>query len=118
VELRELVSGEVESVQANTTVIDAAGQMQRAGVGSLAVLDDDELSGIFTERDVLQLVASGADPVSETVAGWMTMYPDSFLPDMDVTEAAGGRLSPSPGGGGRPSHRHGLDQGHPLGVDR
>ena len=87
-ELRELVSGEVESVQANTTVIDAAGQMQRAGVGSLAVLDDDELSGIFTERDVLQLVASGADPVSETVAGWMTMYPDSFLPDMDVTEAA------------------------------
>lgn len=87
-ELRELLSGEVETVGANTTVIDAAAQMQRAGVGSLAVLDEGEFSGIFTERDVLQLVAAGGDPASETVASWMTMYPDSFSPDIDVREAA------------------------------
>lgn len=87
-ELRELLSGEVETVNADTTVIDAAAQMQRAGVGSLAVLDDDEFSGIFTERDILRLVASGADAATETVAGWMTMYPDAFVPDMDVKEAA------------------------------
>ena len=88
VELRELLSGEVETVNAYTTVIDAATQMEHAGVGSLAVLDDDEFSGIFTERDILKLVAAGADAASETVAGWMTMYPDAFLPDMDVKEAA------------------------------
>lgn len=87
-ELRELLSGEVETVPANTTIIDAAAQMQRAGVGSLAVLDEGEFSGIFTERDILQLVAAGADAAAETVAGWMTMYPDSFLPDTDVKEAA------------------------------
>jgi len=88
VELRELLSGEVETVKANTTIIDAATQMEHAGVGSLAVLDEDEFSGIFTERDILKLVAAGADAASETVAGWMTMYPDAFLPDMDVKEAA------------------------------
>lgn len=87
-ELRELLGGEVETVSANTTIIDAAAQMQHAGVGSLAVLDEDEFSGIFTERDILQLVAAGADAAAEIVAGWMTMYPDSFLPDMDVKEAA------------------------------
>lgn len=87
-ELRELLSGEVETVAGETTVIDAAIQMQDAGVGSLAVMTDDEFSGIFTERDVLRMVAAGEDPASETVISWMTMYPDAFLPDMDVEEAA------------------------------
>lgn len=87
-ELRELLSGEIETVAGETTVIDAAIQMQDAGVGSLAVMTDDEFGGIFTERDILRMVAAGGDPASETVISWMTMYPDAFLPDMDVKEAA------------------------------
>ncbi len=87
-ELRELISGEVEIVGANTTVFEAAAQMQQLGVGSLAVVDDDEFSGIFTERDVLRVVAEGGESSIETVADWMTLYPDSFSPDMDVREAA------------------------------
>jgi CBS domain-containing protein len=88
VELRELISGEVETVSPDTTISDAAINMQELGVGSLAILDEDEFSGIFTERDVLGVVAAGGDPSVETVAGWMTLYPDSFSPDMEVREAA------------------------------
>ena len=88
VELRELINGEIETVSADTTVAEAAEQMQAAGVGSLAVLDEDVFSGIFTERDVLRVVATGAEASVETVTEWMTLYPDSFLPDMDVREAA------------------------------
>jgi CBS domain-containing protein len=88
VELRELINGEIETVSADTTVAEAAEEMQAAGVGSLAVLDEDVFSGIFTERDVLRVVATGAEASVETVAEWMTLYPDSFLPDMDVREAA------------------------------
>lgn len=87
-ELRELLSGEIEKVSAETTVADAAVQMQRANVGSLAVMEDEGFSGIFTERDVLRLVAAGGDPEVEHVGSWMTMYPDSFDPEMDVEEAA------------------------------
>lgn len=87
-ELRELISGEVETVSPISTVVEAASQMQEFGVGSLAVMDDDEFSGIFTERDVLQVVAAGGDPAVETVAGWMTLYPDCFSPDMEVREVA------------------------------
>lgn len=87
-ELRELVSGEVETISAGTTIADAAVHMKRDEIGSLAVVDDYEFSGIFTERDVLRVVADGGDPTRETVAEWMTMYPDSFLPDMEVAEAA------------------------------
>jgi CBS domain-containing protein len=60
-ELRELISGEVETVTPNTTITDAAARMQELGVGSLAVIDDDEMSGIFTERDILQVVAAGGE---------------------------------------------------------
>lgn len=87
-ELRELISGEVEIVEANTTVFEAALQMQQLGVGSLAVVDEGEFSGIFTERDIVRAIADGGESSVETVAGWMTLYPDSFSPDMDVREAA------------------------------
>lgn len=88
VELRDLLSGEVETTSAGATVAEAAAHMQRVNVGSLAVVDDEDFSGIFTERDVLRLVAAGGDAETEKVDSWMTMYPDSFEPDMDVAEAA------------------------------
>lgn len=86
-ELRELISGEVETVSPNVSICEAAVHMQQLGIGSLAVLDGEELRGIFTERDVLQVIAAGGDPAVETVSGWMTLYPDSFSPDMEVREA-------------------------------
>ena len=79
---------QVHSVTPSTRVLDAINKMNQHKIGAVLVLHDGHVAGIFTERDVLRLVASGGDPVVETVAAWMTMYPDSFLPDMDVKEAA------------------------------
>ncbi len=87
-ELRELLSGEVVTVTTGATVAEAAAHMQQEGIGSLAVVEDDELFGIFTERDVVRCVAAGYDSVESSVAEWMTPYPDAFLPDMAVSEAA------------------------------
>ena len=87
-ELRELLSGEVITIGSDATVAEGAAQMQQEGIGSLAVVEDDDLFGIFTERDVVRCVAAGYDSVESSVAEWMTPYPDSFLPDMDVEEAA------------------------------
>lgn len=87
-EVRELLSGEVLTAPANETVRHGAITMNEAGVGSLAVIQDNELAGIFTERDVLHAVAAGADLDDESISRWMTDYPDSFSPEMDVVEAA------------------------------
>lgn len=87
-ELRELLSGEVVTIVTGATVAEAAAQMQQEGIGSLAVVEDDDLFGIFTERDVVRCVAAGYDGVEATVSEWMTPYPDAFLPDMPVSEAA------------------------------
>lgn len=87
-ELRELLSGEIVTITHGATVAEGAAQMQLKGVGSLAVVADDEIYGIFTERDVVRCVATGYDSVESPVGEWMTPYPDSFSPEMDVDEAA------------------------------
>lgn len=87
-ELRELIGGEVESAAPDVAVVEAASLMLGAGIGSLAIVDAGELIGIFTERDLVRAVADGADLATSTVGDLMTAYPDSFLPDMTVAEAA------------------------------
>ena len=87
-EVRQLLSGEVLTVPANESVRHGAMTMNEAGVGSLAVIEDGELAGIFTERDILHAVAAGADMDNDPISRWMTDYPDAFSPDMDVDEAA------------------------------
>lgn len=87
-ELRDLVGGEVVSITTDATVAEGAAAMQQAGVGSLAVVEKGEFYGIFTERDVVRSVASGHSPQDEKLGEWMTPYPDSFSPDMSVSDAA------------------------------
>ena len=87
-ELRELVGGEVQSIAPEATVAEAAFIMEDMGVGSLAVVDDGDLTGIFTERDVVRAVAEDSDAGAASVANWMTAYPDTSFPDMDVRAAA------------------------------
>jgi len=65
-----------------------AGFVAGAGFRTVAVEVDGALEGIFTERDLLRAVAEGADLDTEPISTWMTEYPDSFHPEMDVEEAA------------------------------
>lgn len=87
-EVRELLSGEVITIPADQSVRQGVQMMNESGVGSLAVIEDGELAGIFTERDVLHAVAAEADLDSDLISRWMTDYPDAFSPDMEVQEAA------------------------------
>ncbi len=65
---------QVVSVHPLVTVSEAVHVMVKNNVGSLVVLDADEnLVGIFTERDLLQrVVAKGLDPESASIESVMT----------------------------------------------
>jgi CBS domain-containing protein len=55
------------------SVLDAARRMNAEHIGSLPVLRDGKLAGIFTERDVLKrIVAEGRDPATTTIGEVMT----------------------------------------------
>jgi CBS domain-containing protein len=93
VRVRELVGGNVVWVKPDATLRQAADEMVSTSVGSVAVEVDGALEGILTERDILRAVSEDADVDREPVSSWMTEYPDTFTPEMDVVEAANWMLA-------------------------
>ena len=57
---------DVLKIDAEASALDAVRQMIGANIGSLLVTDDDEVTGIVTERDYLRRVAQ-AGPTDEDV---------------------------------------------------
>ena len=63
----------VHTAPASTTVLEATVKMNQHKIGALIVTNEDQIVGIFTERDVLRrVVAARRDPVQTTVAEVMT----------------------------------------------
>ena len=85
--VNELIGGPVSSCTEDTTTRTAAERMIADDVGSLAVLSDDELVGIVTERDLVRELAEGGKP-DRTVGDVMTPNPDSLAPDIEIEDAA------------------------------
>lgn len=82
----ELIGGPVATCTTETTILDAARRMLDDEIGSLAVVTDDRLVGIVTERDI---VRGFAEPdLGDHVQDVMTPNPDSLAPDIDIDDAA------------------------------
>lgn len=78
----------IYSINAHATVRDAVKEMNHQGVGSIVVLNEGKLVGIFTERDVLRrIVVPGLPADSTLVSEVMTKEVDTFSPDVTVEEA-------------------------------
>ena len=78
----------IYSINADASVRDAVKEMNDKGVGSVIVLDDGKLVGIFTERDVLRrIVVPGIPADTILVSEVMTKEVDTFPPDLTVEEA-------------------------------
>jgi CBS domain-containing protein len=68
-----ITSRSVVTVSRNATVMEAVELMAAARVGSVLVVDDDRLQGIFSERDVmLRVVMENRDPRQTEVEEVMT----------------------------------------------
>lgn len=75
------------SVPPTVTVAEAVAEMNRHRVGSILVLDEGRLVGIFTERDVLRrVVGAGVDPRTTPLADVMTQNVLTIGPDATVEE--------------------------------
>ncbi len=72
----------------DTTVAEAALEMNRKDLGSIAVVEGLELLGLVTERDIRRAVAEGLDLGATSVTDIMSGEPDTFDPDLDVWDAA------------------------------
>lgn len=78
----------INSVHPDTTVTESVRQMHSENIGALLVMEDDNLTGIFTERDALtKVLAAGVDPNSTKVSAVMTEDPFCIDPSTTIEEA-------------------------------
>ncbi len=68
-------------VSPETTVSEAAGLMASKNTGAVLVIDNKQLVGIFTERDVVfRVLAKGQDAVTTRLRDVMTAAPATLAP--------------------------------------
>jgi CBS domain-containing protein len=86
--IRDVMTQDPECVSSDTTVADAAKLMRDKAFGAVLVKDDDQVSGILTDRDIaLRVVAEGTDPGSAKVGDVATKDIKTLSPDDSVEDA-------------------------------
>jgi CBS domain-containing protein len=85
----EIMHAGVKTAGAEDTFADVAKLMRSNGISSVVVLDGKKLSGIVTERDIVNLIAAGGDPNTVQVVHGMTRRDlTTITPKTDIAEAA------------------------------
>ena len=86
-EILQKKGSQVWSIGTGATVLQAALLMNEHKIGGLVVIDQRRVAGMFTERDLLRLVAERRDPVQTSVGEMMTSEVVCCSPLTPVDEA-------------------------------
>ena len=82
-------TAQIHSIAPDATVLDAIKQMNQHKIGAVLVMQDNQVVGIFTERDVLRRVmAQEKAPRDVTVGSVMTEDVICVQPDTDLDEVS------------------------------
>ena len=82
--VRDLPPGQLLSVDPETSVAEVARRMRMDDLDSVAVMSEDRLVGIITERDLVRAIADGLDPQQARADLVMTADPATVDVDEDV----------------------------------
>jgi CBS domain-containing protein len=86
--IRDVMTPGPETIQADRPAAEAAKLMKQTDAGMIPVLDNGNLVGTVTDRDIaIRLVAEGKDPQSTMVREIATTDPVTVEPDRDLDEA-------------------------------
>ena len=87
-DLRDIMTRNVEVVSAGASLKDAAKKMKDLDVGLIPVCDGDRLKGVLTDRDItIRATADGRDPSKTEVSEVMSTDLAYCLEDQEVEEA-------------------------------
>ena len=87
--IRDIMTTELETAEPDTTLEEIATMMKEEDVGAIPVVDDGELVGIVTDRDiVVRAIAEGRDTSDTTAEEVLSEDLVTVTPDMDVERAA------------------------------
>ncbi len=78
---------DVVTIAADDAVLTAARLMNQSGIGGVVVVEDEDVVGIFTERDILRrVVAERRDPGTTLIRDVMTSPVITCRPEAKVEE--------------------------------
>lgn len=87
--IREIMTSDVSTAELSTTIEEIATIMKHEDVGAVPVVDDDELVGIVTDRDiVVRCIAEGRDATETCAEDVIGGDLATVSPDDDVQHAA------------------------------
>ncbi|MGE0822091.1 MAG: CBS domain-containing protein [Candidatus Binatia bacterium] len=88
-QLKEIMSPDVERIQKDLTIKDAAQKMKSLDVGMIPVYNGDRLVGMITDCDItVRAVAAGYDPNTTPINAVMTPEVVYCYEDQTIEEAA------------------------------
>ena len=86
--VEEIMTRNPRTVDASDTVTDAARVMRDSDIGDVVVMEDGQVSGIVTDRDiVVRAVSEGRDPDSTPVSEVCTTGVETIEPEASVDDA-------------------------------
>lgn len=87
--VRDIMTNEIESAQPDTPLDEIARKMRAQDVGAIPIVEDGDLVGIVTDRDiVLRCVAEGKDPGDTDVEEILSPDIETISPDDEVERAS------------------------------
>jgi len=87
--VREIMTTDITKATPDNTLVDIAVIMRDEDIGALPVVEDGELIGIVTDRDiVVRAIANGRDPSTTKVEEVLSEEVEGVEPGTDVTDAA------------------------------
>lgn len=86
--VRDLMTERIVKAEPETTLEENAMMMKTENTGAIPVVDEDELIGIVTDRDiVMRCVAEGGDPSDMTAEDIVSEEVENIDPDSEIEEA-------------------------------
>src|SRR5215213_2018253 len=86
--VEEIMTTNLRTVNADDTVLEAAQVMRDNDIGDVIVVEDGQVTGIVTDRDIaVRAVAEGRDPGSTTVGDIATTGIQAIEPEASVDDA-------------------------------
>jgi len=86
--VRDVMTSDIAIASPDTTLEEIATMMKSEDAGAIPILEDDELLGIITDRDiVIRCIAEGEDPAELTADDILSESPEVVEPDTDAEDA-------------------------------
>ena len=88
-QVRDIMTPSVECIDPYASLREAARKMETEDIGFLPVIDDGELVGVLTDRDItVRAVSRGLDPEATTVEDTMTIDVVSLPETSEIEDAS------------------------------